>query len=154
MTAVLFAARELHATFEEFWEDCKLPDFPTDGGSDDALRAMFELDLALNPLRLAWDYPRRKRPTTHAWSLRTVTGFRWLRDLLDGLIERSGSESLSTELNFERWADSRASLPELITIEADRIHSLSRAIERITGELDVESRQDYRLPPPRSSRFT
>ena len=134
MRLIQYKATTLRRTFVEWWKDSRLPGFPSDIGSHDALKEMFVLDCALNPDRLAWEHPERLQPSAQVWSARTVAGLYWVRILLDILIERAGVRSLAEAWSFEAWINSNPTHPEGVSIQREELKALGQAIERMSGD--------------------
>jgi hypothetical protein len=72
MLAISRAMKELPKTFVEYESDRCLPCYPVELGADEALLAIFDLERALNPERLAWPDSRRRSPEAQAWPRATI----------------------------------------------------------------------------------
>ena len=67
MRGIVGAAREFRKIVRQWKRHSSLPGYPVERGNHTALKALFGLERALNPGRLAWGSGERTNPVVRNW---------------------------------------------------------------------------------------
>ena len=113
------AARGLYQVVRRWQKYAHLPGYPADRGNQSALIALFGLERALNPKRLAWGHEGRGVVPVRNWGAGVADGVAWLRGLLDLLMEKNELQAMATAPDFDSWATGRHSLPQTVSVSAE-----------------------------------
>jgi hypothetical protein len=154
MRVIAEAARDLHRVVRRWVAHADLPGFPAERWNRMAIRALFDLERALNPERLPWGNPRRGHPRTRCWALEVDGGLTWLRNLLDRILERNRLQALAIQADLRPCPDDPDALPQVISVERQELTALREAI-RMLPRLDTlpmrerlpEAQDRSELPP-------
>ena len=146
MNVIVETARLLLKVVRRWQKYSLLPGFPVERGNQSALSALFALERALNPRRLAWGHKDRKQPVVRNWGNNVADSVAWLRALLDILMEKNRLESMTIALDFESWSARSDPLPQTVSVSENELRALRIAVSWLPN-LDV-------LSPPVSPPVT
>ena len=128
MSAIVAAARAFYRFASRWRRHSKLPGYPVERGNLAALVALFRLERALNPDRLAWGRSPRPGQSSRDWPEEAAEGLAWVDNLLRMIIDQHGCGSMGVAPDFPSWARSIPHLPETVAIREEELQSLREAI--------------------------
>ena len=142
MRDIVAAARALHRLARRWRRLARLPGYPVEQGNLVALKAVFRLERALNPGRLARGSAGRLGQAAREWPDGVVQGLAWVDNLLGILAGRNGLGSMVVAVDFPAWAAEEGRLPETVTVQEEELEALREAIRLLPrpGELPESDR--------------